>query len=225
MTQVAGVPSASANSTAVIAIDVLIEPGATLQATAKSLNALLRKDYPRGFALDESHVPHLSLLHRFVRVSDLPKVFAAVEKVLAQELPLQWQLTADGLESAPWGGQTMTSIRIRKTPELSALQRELVNALNPFAVHSGDASAFVRTADSSDINAATIDYVKTFVPKRTGENFQPHITAGQSTPEFARKLPSTGFNATSRPRGVAIYQLGNAGTARKQLWRIDDAGV
>lgn len=224
MSEIARGQTNSSNSTAVVAIDVLIEPDAAMQAKAKSLNELLRKDYPSGFALDASHVPHVSLLHRFVRVEDLPKVYAAAERAVAkQALPGQFHST--GLESAPWGDKAMTSIKVRKTPELSALQNELVIALAPYAVRSGDETAFVRTPDAPTVDSATIDYVTGFVPKRTGENFQPHITAGLSSAQFARGLSAKDFESTFKPAGIAIYQLGNAGTARKLLKRIDRGGA
>ena len=38
---------------------------------------------PKGFALDASHRPHITMLQCFVRTADLDKVHAAVGKVLA----------------------------------------------------------------------------------------------------------------------------------------------
>ena len=50
---------------------------------AESVNARLLKDFPKGFALDASHRPHITMLQRYVRTADLDKVYAAAGKVLA----------------------------------------------------------------------------------------------------------------------------------------------
>ena len=55
---------------------------------AKAANARLLKEFPKGFSLDATHHPHVSLLQQFVRTADLDKVYAAAEAVLAKERPL-----------------------------------------------------------------------------------------------------------------------------------------
>lgn len=50
---------------------------------AEANNARLRKVFPKSFALDATHHPHVSLVQRFVRTADLDKVYAAVGSVLA----------------------------------------------------------------------------------------------------------------------------------------------
>lgn len=67
----------------VIAIDVLLEPDAVMLQRAEADNANLLKVYPRGFALDASHRPHITMLQCFVRIADLGKVYEAVGKLLA----------------------------------------------------------------------------------------------------------------------------------------------
>ena len=46
-------------------------------------NTRLRKVFPKGFALDAAHTPHITMLQCFVRTADLDKVYAAQEEVLA----------------------------------------------------------------------------------------------------------------------------------------------
>ena len=67
----------------ITAIDVLLEPDATMLEHAQANNARLLKVFPKGFALDEAHRPHITLIQRFVRTADLDKVYAAADKVLA----------------------------------------------------------------------------------------------------------------------------------------------
>src|SRR5215475_1756510 len=69
----------------VTAIDILLEPDATMVKKAEAANKRLRKEFPKGFALGKSHQPHVSCLQRYVRTADLDKVYEAVSKVLAQE--------------------------------------------------------------------------------------------------------------------------------------------
>src|SRR6266705_1825165 len=74
----AGTAGAPQNS--VTAIDILLEPDATMVQHATATNDRLRKIFPKGFALDSSHRPHITLVQRFVPTEDLDKVYAAVGK-------------------------------------------------------------------------------------------------------------------------------------------------
>src|SRR5688572_8161713 len=82
------------NSDRIIAIDVLLEPDATMVQRAMAANTKLRENYPQGYTLGPQHVPHITLVQRYVREKDLAAVGAAVSKVLTKENPLTWQLNA-----------------------------------------------------------------------------------------------------------------------------------
>jgi haloacid dehalogenase-like hydrolase len=66
----------------VTAIDILLEPDATMLQHAAANNARLLAVFPKGlgFALDAAHRPHITLIQRFVRTADLDKVYAAAGK-------------------------------------------------------------------------------------------------------------------------------------------------
>jgi len=198
----------------VVAINVLLLPDQIMSARAQELNAKLRESYPQGFALNATHVPHVSLLHRYVRAESLPQVFAAVQQVAAKHSHAAQTFSASGLETSPWQGHLVTSIKVEKTPDLSALQDALVTALTPYVVESGGPDAFITTPAEPGIGEQTIEYVRTFVEQRTGENFKPHITVGISDVR-AGELAPLQFKVDA----LAVYQLGNIGTARKELWR------
>ena len=69
------------------------------------------------------------------------------------------------------------------------------------------------------IDGEIVSYVEQFATKSSGERFKPHITIGVARADFVKKLEAEPFEtATFLPAGVAIYQLGNFGTAQKQLW-------
>ena len=51
-----------AEENAVTAVDIALEPDSTMVQHAMAANARLLKSFPKGFALDETHHPHVSML-------------------------------------------------------------------------------------------------------------------------------------------------------------------
>lgn len=205
----------------VIAIDVLLEPDQTMISKSNAANARLRGNYPAGYELDASHAPHITMVQRFVRVKDLDAVTAAVTKVLASERPTELQLKAKALDYVVWGGLAVTVFVVERTPELMRLHQKIIDAVAPFSVSGGTAAAFV----GADANAETIGWVETFVPKSSGENYIPHVTVGVAQEAFLKQIKAEPFAAfTFKPDAVAVYQLGNFGTAAKELWQSGDSG-
>ena len=92
--QVGFAQTASAQVNPVTAIDIALEPDATMVQHAQAANARLLNDFPKGFSLDATHNPHVTLLQQFVRTADLDKVYAAAEAVLSKEKPTGWTLKA-----------------------------------------------------------------------------------------------------------------------------------
>jgi hypothetical protein len=213
---------------AVTAIDILLEPDATMVKHAEAANARLLKEFPKGFALGKTHHPHISCLQRYVRTADLAKVYEAIGKVLAAENPTGWKLKAYKYDFVVWDKLAVTVILIEPTDDLIRYQKKLIDAVAPFTVETGTAAAFVTTKEDPDINQPTIDYVATYVPDGSGKNFKPHVTVGVAPPEDVRKMVDEKFEAfTFSPVGVAVYHLGNFGTAREELkswelkpWRV-----
>jgi hypothetical protein len=210
----------------IIAIDILLDPDATMVKKAKALNARLRQNYPKGFELGALHAPHISVAQRFVRAKDFDSVTAAVRNVLDAERPEGWQLKTVGYDYAVWAGVAVTVIVIERTPELESLQRKVLDAVAPFTVERGTAAAFVTSPASPDINPETINYVETFVQKWAGKNYVPHVTAGVAHEDFVKRLKAAPYKPfTFKIAGAGIYQLGNFGTAAKRLWSWAPASV
>jgi hypothetical protein len=84
----------SAMENSVTAIDIALEPDRTMVGHAEAANAALLKNFPKGFALDDTHHPHVSIFAGFVPTGDLPKVYDAAAKVLTTEKYTTWKLTA-----------------------------------------------------------------------------------------------------------------------------------
>ena len=205
-----------ARNDALIAIDVLLEPDLAMVGKAKALNARLRGNYPGGYELDATHAPHVTLLQRFVRARDLDAVTAAITKVLVAERPSAVTLNAKGIDYVMWGGVAVTVLIVERTAELMRLHRKVTDAVAPFSRGGGAGAAFV----GGDANAETIGWVETFVPKSAGENYLPHVTSGVASEAFVKQLKAAPFEPfTFKPANVAVYQLGNFGTASKKIWQ------
>jgi 2'-5' RNA ligase superfamily len=203
----------------VTAIDVLLEPDATMLKHAGAANARLRESFPQGFALDETHQPHISCLQRYVTTAELDRIYQAVGKVLAGETPAAWKLKAYKYYYLPWQGIGLAGIVIEPSDDLTKFQQKLIDAVTPFTVKTGTAAAFVTTKEDPDINQPTIDYVGAYVPNGTGGKFNPHVSIGVASQDYLNKMLDEKFEAfTFSPAGASIYHLGNLGTARTKLW-------
>jgi hypothetical protein len=78
----------------ITAIDILLEPDATMIQHAQADNARLLQNFPKGYSLGGEHAPHVSMLQRYVYTADLDKTFAAAATVFAKEDPTSWKLKA-----------------------------------------------------------------------------------------------------------------------------------
>ena len=206
----------------IMAIDILLKPDATMLRHAQANNARLLVVFPKGFALDDVHRPHITLIQRFVRTADLDRVYAATEKVLAATNFNGMQLEAFKYYYAPGKDAGVAGIVIRRTPELLTLQQELIRAVAPFTAETGPISAFTAAHDDPANDALLISYVSTFVPKQTGDQFSPHVSTGVAPRDYLDKMLAEPFAPfTFLPAGAAVYQLGPFGTAAKKLKQWD----
>src|ERR1700722_7994560 len=89
---VAFAQEARAQHNPVTAIDIALEPDATMIQHAKDANARLLKEFPKGFTRDETPHPHISMSQPFVRTDDIHIEYAAETAVLATEKPTAWTL-------------------------------------------------------------------------------------------------------------------------------------
>lgn len=209
---------AFAQQNSVTAIDIALEPDATMVQHAKEANARLLKSFPKGFALDETHHPHVSILQQFVRTDDLDKIFAAANKIMIKEKPTAWMLKAFKYYYIPDPPFGLAGIVVEPTDDLHRLQDELIKAVEPYTVKTGTPAAFFSEADGHDIQKSLIEYVARFVEIAAGQRFNPHVTIGVGTEEYLNKMLAEPFSSfTFSPAGASIYQLGTFGTARKEL--------
>jgi hypothetical protein len=212
--------AAAAGQGDLIAIDVLIEPGPKMLAEAARWNARMREQIPEGFALDEAHVPHITLIQCFVPRADLPKVLAAVDGVRTKLDVHRMQMTATGLFHILSGKHGLAGIVVEPSEQLLALQRAVIEAVNVYARPGGGGSAFVPDTSGTPWAPWLFEYVETFVPRQTGERFNPHVTTGVAPLDWLEDQEKKPFEKfTFDAKGLAAYQLGNFGTASRRLDR------
>ena len=201
-----------------IAIDVLLQPGRKMVSLSEQLNARMREQTPGGFELDEEHAPHITLIQRFVAESDLPRVLAAVEEVKSRWAVDELTMTATGIYHIPSGAIGLAGIGVEPSGQLIRLQNAVLAAVNPYARSGGGEAAFVPDRSGTPFDPFLFTYVDAFVPERTGDNFKPHVTIGMAPLDWLEDLERQPFEKFSfGATGIAVYQLGNFGTASKRL--------
>ena len=214
--------TAKAEPNAVTAIDILLEPDTTMIEHAQAVNDRLLKVFPKGFALDATHRPHITLVQRFVLTENLDKVYAAVGKVFASANVTGLKLDAVKYYYMPDKSLGLSGIVIKPTPELIKLEMQVIDAVTPYAVKTGTSAAFVTTPEDPEVLPALITYVSEFVPKSCGEHYHPHVTTGLAPSEYLDKMLAEPFETfTFSPAGAAVYHLGHFGTAAKKLKQFD----
>lgn len=202
-----------------VAVDVLLEPDAKMVERAITANARLKRDYPEGYTLGKLQVPHVTLVQRYVHQQDLPAMHAAVAKVCERTNPRDLELEATGIASSAWNGLQITSIAVARTIELDQFQADIVEAVEPFAVEKGTTKAFTTNNELPRVENDIVQYVETFVPKASGENYHPHVTIGAAPNTIVARMKAAPFEKFAfKPVGVAAYHLGSFGTAQKKLW-------
>jgi len=201
-----------------IAINVLLTPDSKMGTHAKMMNQVVKENYPNGFAFDDSHTPHITLVQAFVTEADINAVTVAVNKAINEGPKLPIRLEAIGLETSKMGGIGVLSFTIKKSPDLSQLAFVVLKAVKPFAKNGGTKAAFVNTG-KEEINDETVKYVAKFLTDKVEDKYSPHLTVGLAKEDFIKKYreekPFQNFEFEAE--NVGIYQLGNFGTARKRL--------
>jgi 2'-5' RNA ligase superfamily len=182
------VQGAVAQQNPVTAIDIAIEPDATMMQHAKADKARLLESFPKGFTLDATHHPHVSILQQFVRTDDLDKIYAAAQAVFDKEKPKSWTLKAFKYYYIPSPPIGLAGIVVEPTEDLHRLQDELIKAVEPYTVKTGTAAACYSDEGGRDIQEFLIGYVENFVRDAAGKRFNPHVTIGVGTEKYLNEM-------------------------------------
>jgi hypothetical protein len=205
----------------VTAVDIVLEPDATMIQNAQAVNAELLKNFPKGFPLGDEHAPHMSVIGGYFHTANLEDVFAGASKVLASEKVMSWKLKAFKYYYIPLKEIGLGGILVEPTADLIRLQNELFDAIGQFfaPASSGTAAAFKTNSAAPEINQPTIDAVSNYFATHRGEHYSPHVTIGVGAIAYldallAAPFPTFIFSAA----GASAYQFGNFGTAAKLLY-------
>lgn len=211
-------PAFSGEQKQLVAIDVLLEPDGPMLEVAERWNTRLREQMPDGFALDDAHRPHITLLQQYVDEKDVAEIVAAVKALKASENLTGMTLTANGLYHIPTGNIGLQGITIKSSKEILALQAKVMQTMAPYRKSGGDQAAFVPDPTGAPFDPILFDYVGTFVEKQTGTNYNPHVTTGTGPLDWVEQREAEPFNSFEFGiKSLAVYQLGNFGTASKRL--------
>jgi hypothetical protein len=210
------------------AIDVLVDPDDATMERARAVNARMLQSLPQGWTLDATHQPHITTLQRYARTADLDKAYEAVEKTLAQTDMTSLSYQAVKIAHADWGfpGYGPAVLLVQVSPEVLDFQARLAAAITPFTEPGGTAEAFV-TDPEEVISPTIINWVEGFVPAQIGAGkYLPHLTVGAAKFDDLKIIEAEPFDAfTVHPAAVAVYHLGNNGTARELLkaWPVTNS--
>jgi hypothetical protein len=204
------------------AIDVLIDPDEAAMRRAHEVNGRLLESVPlpHGWALDDTHRPHITTLQRYVRTADLDQVYDAVEAAVRTTDLSSLVYEATKITHADWGfpGIAPTVLMVETNAAVLDFQAHLLASISPFVESGGSAAAFVADP-GEEISPTIVDWVEKFVPDQIGEGkYFPHLTVGVATFDDLKVIEAEPFEAfVVRPASVTVYHLGNNGTARKLL--------
>ncbi len=203
--------AADAKPNPITAIDILLEPDATMIEHATATNERLLKVFPKGFALDASHRPHITLVQRFVLTENLDKVYAAVGKVFASANVTGLKLEAFKYYYIPDKDLGVSGIVIKPTPELLTLEKQVIDAVTPFAVKTGTSAAFVTTPEDPPVRGENRNLCRIRHHARRPKHHPAlnRLRFGVRAEAFRRELPSARHH---RPRPADLPRRNAQGT-------------
>ena len=202
------------------AVDIMIQPDANAIERAREVNRRMPLSIPAGLTLDDTHLPHITVLQRYLITADLDLAYSAIESTIAATDVAALSYHVPGITySEHWGppGQAAAVLGVHPNQQVLDLQAALLAAVTPFTGTGGTDAAFV-TDPGQQISATTKDWVETYQPNQVGANYTAHLTVGLATVADLKAMQAEPFDEFDvRPVGLAVYQLGNNGTARARL--------
>lgn len=204
----------------IIAVNILLTPDKELYEHAVYLSELMSDNNPKTLVLNSSRIPHITLVQAYINATDLPQITEAL-KDLRSTISLE-NLMAESLVFSKEKDTSFAMIRIGKSKPLLKLHEEVIALVKPFVVKNGSEASFVSNAEGREIDQFTIDYVPEFIAKYSYEKYDPHLSLGVADTEFLEKLTKNEFKSMHfKPASLSIYQMGEYGTAQKQLWQSE----
>jgi len=208
----------------ILAIDVVVLPPQPVMEKAKQLNGIFRQGIEgRSFALDDTHVPHITIFQLYARASDLENIFARVEKSMGN-FPISKDLDMTGIAAGPvFAGLHLPSFAV-ESAELRAFHKDIANGMADYCVDTSGGPSYFYRDEKEEVNQASMDWVKNFGTNSSHAKYFPHITLGAAEAAAVERVISDPQHAQPfafAADSVCVYQLGNNCTCRKLLWKKD----
>ena len=203
---------AAAQQSPVTAIDIALEPDATMVQHARAANARLLKSFPKGFSLDATHHPHVSMLQQFVRTDDLDKVFAAANAVLAKEKPTTWTLKAFKYYYIPAPPIGLAGIVVEPTEDLHRLQDALIKAVEPYTAKTGAPVAFFSDGGGTRYPGISDQLCPEFRERCSGQALQSACNDRRRNRKILERNAGGAFPV------VRVLASGRIGLSAGRLW-------
>ena len=199
-----------------MAIGIVLRPPKTLEGQVQFLNSKLYRENPKGFLIDEHHLPHLSLLQMYIQKKDLKDLTEIVESLKQKKLTLK----VNKVELVPVKSDLNLKsvvLDLSKTPQIEEFQKFLLEKTQNLST-KGTKNAFFQPGI---IGSGTVDDVRDFGRDSIGARYRPHISLGitEST-VFKEGISSKQFQGSYDFEEAYIVHLGEFRTARKVLARI-----
>lgn len=194
-----------------LAVDIALLLPDAVSARVEEVNRALWLARPETLRLDETHLPHVTLVQQFIRYEHLAALAVRIDTVVRQRGALA--LTVTGADTR---GETVLLL-IEPTPPLVALHEELMDACASLEEPDGDEDAFY--APDEPARPGDVAWVRQFRTEAAYGRFVPHITVGHGD------APSDIEPFTFTTDRLALCHLGRFCTCRVLLreWRLGSA--
>ncbi|MFH0853542.1 MAG: 2'-5' RNA ligase family protein [bacterium] len=196
-----------------LAIDIALIPPQNIIDLAKQYNLSINSQNPDGIMLDETHLPHVTLVQLFIDTNKLTLLNQAIENTLKDFKPISLKINnIDSLMLSD--GKEASYFLFENIAQIQAMHETLMEVSKPFAVN-GDGKSFV-SDPGEQILSSSVDWATNFREKASGPNFEAHITLGIGyKPNLEKEVEFIIDRLT-------VCHLGNFNTCRKILkeWRF-----
>jgi len=200
-----------------IAVDVVLLPSDEMTDYAIEVNRELLKTFDNKIILNyENCLPHISLAMGCINEKDIPDIKEILRDIAKKYSFSELRVVDIRAEIIPTG-KKVSGFKIEKTKGLQLLHEEVMERLAPYFSYD------VTTAmlfSPSEVEEATLFWIKNYPEKSGFGNFSPHITIGFGETNKVESGPAqrlcridAGFAASK----LALCHLGNYCTCRKVL--------
>lgn len=194
-----------------IAIDIVLLPSLEIQKRIIQMSQSLRWDRENFEQSLTDRVPHITMIMWCIEESELEsiqRILSSLSVLQNRGIDIEYNWVK---ESALPDSRTWQYIDIVPSAELQKIYNHIVGKIKPLMSFHPNKSNFY---DPEEVNTLTLEWVKNHDHKKEEAIFHPHISLGIWELDFQEQMGSINIDR------IAIYQLGNYCTCRKELFSI-----